>query len=93
MCVKKQGLMTSIIFHSFFSKLLDVRRQIIEMKLVKFSRDFMKYLIVNQELESDMRRRDKLKQTGDLKTNGSMMNKIFISGILSFMILSSLLEL
>lgn len=28
-------------------------------------------------MESDMRRRDKLKQTGVLKTNGSLMNKIF----------------
>ena len=35
--------MTSIIFHSCLRKHLDVRRQIIEMKMVKISRDFMKY--------------------------------------------------
>lgn len=40
---EKQGLMTSIIFHSCLRKHLDVRRQIIEMKMVKISRDFMKY--------------------------------------------------
>ena len=39
------------------------------------------YEILNSKsgMESDMRRRDKLKQTGVLKTNGSLMNKILKS--------------
>lgn len=40
---EKTGFNDQHYFHRCLRKHLDVRRQIIEMKMVKISRDFMKY--------------------------------------------------